>query len=232
MKNATIEEKKQRWELGLQKIGINMLRYKNWLQSEMRVRLNQDKIKQYAREKKKGADFPAPIVFLHPKDEIYYVGDGFHRIEADFINGTTQTKVIVKPGGLKEAILFNLKANRENQGMGFAPGDISKSIKRLLTDKLFKGLTRLQISESVGCSYSLVSKVALKLGLPRAKTGVRPVVDPNEVAKMLAGGMTHQAVADKLGVSIRSVYRREISSQFEDCPHCHGSGRVLKEGSK
>ena len=214
--------------LGLQLLSIRFIRHKSWLQSEMRIMLNKKKVQQYAREKNSGSYFPAPVAFIDP-DGIYWTGDGFHRIEADFMNGKKEIEVVVKPGTIKEAILFNLKANRENQGLSFAPGDISKSVKRLLTDKLFKKWTRLQISQAVGCSYSLVSKVALKIGLPRCKTGVRPVVIPEDVAKMLANGMKHQEVADKLGVSVRSVYRREISSQFEDCPHCHGSGRVLKQ---
>lgn len=214
--------------LGRQTLSIRFVRHKKWLQSEMRVMLNKKKVQQYAREKDAGSHFPDPVVFIDP-DEIYWTGDGFHRIEADYVNGEKEIEVLVKLGTIKEAILFNLKANRENQGLSFAPGDITKSIKRLLTDNLFKKWTRLQISEVVGCTYSMVSKVALKIGLPRCKTGVRPIVIPEDVAQMLAGGMTHQQVADKLGVSVRSVYRREISARFEDCPHCHGSGKVLKK---
>ncbi len=145
------------------------------------------------------------------------------------MNKTGHVEVDVRPGTLKDAILFNLKANREANGLAFGPGDITKSCKTLLTSQDFAGWPRKQISEAVGCTYGMVSKVARRIGLPPAKTGVRPIIDPMEVARKLESGMTHQQIADELGVSVRSIYRREISSLFDPCPHCHGSGKVLRK---
>ena len=213
--------------LGLQSLPIKLLRRRNWLDSEMRVRLNPKKTQQYAKEKASGSHFPAPVVFVGP-DQIYRVGDGFHRIEADVINGLNKVEVLVKAGTLKEAILFNLKANRENQGLSFAPGDLTKSIKRLLTDKLFKGWSRYQISEAVGCSYSMVSRVALNIGLPRHKTGRRPQINWENVVYQRAAGKTYQEIANDLGVSRTCLTNAGIKNKFIDCPHCHGSGKILK----
>jgi hypothetical protein len=71
--------------VGIQTLSIGLIRHKTWLRSEMRVRLNEQKVKQYAREKRGGSHFPAPVVFQDP-DGIFWTGDGFHRIEADFQN--------------------------------------------------------------------------------------------------------------------------------------------------
>jgi hypothetical protein len=211
-----------------QSVRIASLRHRTWLNTEMRVALNQDKVNQYAAEKKKGTRFPPPVVFVGA-DGVYRVGDGFHRIEADYNRGVTEVECDIRPGEVKDAILHNLTANRESNGLPFSNGDLSKSCKRLLTDPAFEGWTRMQIHKAIGCNYSLVSKVALKLGLPRCKTGVRPVVEPEKVAQLLHEGKTHKEIADELGVSERTTYRREISSRFEDCPHCRGTGKVLKE---
>jgi Homeodomain-like domain len=211
-----------------QSLALSVLIHKTWLASEMRVKVNTAKVKQYAGEKKRGSRFPPPVVFVGD-DGVYRVGDGFHRLLADKENKVREVTADVRPGGLKEAILFNLKANQEANGLPFQPGDLKKSVKTLLTSPEFADWTRMAIHKAVGCSYSLVSVVAKEIGLPRCKTGVRPVVEPVKVAEMLASGKTHKEVAEELKVSPRTIYRREVSSQFEDCPHCHGTGKVLKK---
>lgn len=212
---------------GLQMVPLKLIQHKRWRDSEMRVIMNNKKIEQYAKEKLNGANFPEPVLFFD-HDERFWVGDGFHRLEADSKNGLTKISADVRPGTIKDAILMNLRANRESQGLPFGPGDITKSIKYLLTNRLFQGWTRKKIAESVGCTEGMVSKVALKIGLPRSPTGRRPIVNNMEVVRMLAAGMSHEEVARKLGVSVRTTYRREISSKFSPCLACHGSGKVLK----
>lgn len=213
--------------LGLKKTPLILLRHKNWMRSEMRVSLNSGKVQQYRQEKNAGAHFPAPVAFVDP-DEIYWVGDGFHRIEADHLNGETKCEVVLRPGTMVDAILHNLRANRESQGLSFGPGDISKSCKILLTDPSFKKYTRKQISEVVGCTYSMVSKVAAKIGLPKINTGRGKSCPVDEVVRLLSEGKSKQEIADLLGVGVRTVYREDVRSQFEDCPHCNGRGKVLK----
>ncbi len=210
-----------------QLVPIKHLTHKNWLKCEMRVSINQKKVDQYAAEKKKGSRFPPPVVFFD-EDEIYWTGDGFHRIEADAKNGKPTIECDVRPGTRKDAILFNLRSNQESQGLPFQPGDMKKSIKILLTDPEFEGWTRMQIHKAVGCSYSLVSVVAKAIGLPPCKTGRRPEIDNAEVVRRLAEGASYKQVAAEMGVAERTIYREEVRSHFEECPHCKGTGRVLK----
>jgi uncharacterized protein YggU (UPF0235/DUF167 family) len=212
---------------GLTEIPLIGLVHKKWLCSEMRVKIFENKVDQYAQEKKKGSLFPPPVVFLNPS-EIYYVGDGFHRILADKKNGLTKIQCNVRPGGLKEAILHNLKANREGQGILFQHGDFTKAVKVMLTSPEFKGWTNRQIANAVGCTFGLVSRVVIKYGFARKKQGRRPVIIPEEVIAMLKQGMTHKEIAEKLGVSERTTYRREIMSYYMTCPTCSGKGKILK----
>lgn len=211
---------------GLQSIQLRFLRHKNWLNSEMRVMLNKKKIDQYASEKKKGALFPPPVVFVDP-EEIYHIGDGFHRIEADFINGLTKIEIDLRNGMLKDAILHNIKANREGQGLLFSSGDLSKSVKVLLQSKDFKGWTRLKIAETFGCNPTLVSNVARRLGMPLQNRQPEPAII-DQVVQLLDSGLSHKEVAKKLGIAERTTYRHEVRAHFEICPTCGGSGKIKK----
>lgn len=216
-------------KVGIQKIPIHLLVYKGWLKSEMRVRIIDAKVKQYAEEKAKGMLFPPPVVFFSEEDEIYRVGDGFHRILAEEKNGSNKIEVNLRPGLLKEAVLFNLKANREGQGLLFSHGDFTKAVKFMLESKEFKGWTNRQIAEAVGCTFGLVSRVTIKFGFARKKNGRRPAIEPETVMEKLRAGATCEQIAEELKVSPRTVYRRVDASCYETCPTCKGTGRVLKD---
>ena len=218
-------------KMGLQSLPIFVLMRKKWLDAEMRVSLNQKKIGQYAKEKQAGAYFPPPVVFID-QEEIYWVGDGFHRIMAENDMGHKNIDVVVRNGSLKDAILHNLKANREGQGLLFSPGDITKSVKFMLTSKMFAGWSRTKIAESVGCTPGMVSKVAIKnLGQRKhPRMGRKPDMETaDKVCKMIQNGKSHREIANELGLSERTTYRREILCRFQECPTCKGTGKVLKE---
>jgi hypothetical protein len=215
--------------MGLQELGIKYVRHEKWLRTEMRLKLNRDKVRQYAKEKKLGARFPAPVVFLDPEG-IYWTGDGFHRVEADHLNGLTKIEVVVRHGTVKDAVMYNLRANRDSQGLPFGRGDLSKACKFCLQNKPFKDWTFVKIAETVGCHVALVSNVARKIGRPKTRIG--PPKDTAHwelIAQKIAEGRTKREVAAELGLSERTIYRHEVSSQFTKCPHCNGSGQVLKE---
>ncbi len=217
---------------GLQEVRLCVLTHKNWLRSEMRVSINQKKVDQYAREKAAGHRFPSPVVFVDP-EEMYWLGDGFHRVMADQKNGCEAVEVFVKPGTLKDAILWNLKANRESQGLPFAKGDLSKAVSLMLTNSMFSGCSRMEISRMAGCSAGLVSDVARKLGIPKARDtahgrlGVR-TWDVEAAARMRQQGMCYREIGERVGVCA-AVVLKALAECFKPCPHCNGTGKVLKE---
>ncbi len=214
-----------------QQVLVSFLMHKNWLDSQMRVRLNQKKVEQYAVEKKKGARFPPPVVFLG-EDGIYWTGDGFHRIQADANNGVTAIDCDVRPGEIKDAILHNIKANQESQGLLFGFGDITKTIKRLLTDPLFADLNRSQIAKLVGTHRTVVSTVALNLGMPRLGAPACEI-DKNKIAdiiQLVKAGKTLNVIANELGISWTTVKKyAKLHRLFDTCPHCNGTGKILKK---
>jgi hypothetical protein len=215
-------------KMGLQTLPISFLKRKDWLRAEMRVKMNVGKVRQYADEKKRGAHFPPPVVFCN-HEEVYWVGDGFHRIEADVMNKEKEIAVDVRKGGLKEAIMWNLRANRESQGLPFRQGDITKAVKYMLLSPMFKEYTRTQIAEIVGCTSGMVSRVAIdRLGFRKhPKMGRKK--DPTTAKKVVEGlmaGKSHKEVAEELGLSERTTYRREKDAGYMKCPHCNGTGLV------
>lgn len=219
--------------LGLQHVSIRNLRHEKWLKAEMRVRINTRKVRQYASEKKNGAKFPPPVVFVDA-DGIYWTGDGFHRIQAEDKNGKTSVECNLKAGTLKDAILWNLKANREANGMPFSYGDFTKAVTTILMSPLFKDWNRAKVAEHVGCTLGLVSKIALhKLGLPKSKKAAKDsptAVDPSTIAEMRANGNNCSQIAKELSITRATAQRIGAASPLLiDCPHCKGSGKILKE---
>ena len=71
---------------GEQEVSVRALMRRPWFDCEMRMRLNQRKCRQYAQEKLDGDKFPPPDVFVDPETELFWVGDGFHRIMAESMN--------------------------------------------------------------------------------------------------------------------------------------------------
>ncbi len=167
----------------------------------MRVRIDRLRVAAYAASMWAGDLFPPPVVFID-KNGRHWVGDGFHRIEAAAKNGAKEIQVDLRRGGWKEAVLWNLGANQNKQGLPLLPGDIKKAIQTLLLAEEFRGHTRQAVARLVGCRAAYVSEVARGMGLPMADRGNRrPRIDRAEVKRLKEQGRTNREIAEKLGFS-------------------------------
>ena len=218
---------------GLQMVPIRVLMHKDWLRSEMRVSINQKKVEQYAREKAAGHRFPSPVAFVD-SEEMYWLGDGFHRVQADSENGREEVEVFVRPGAFKDAVLWNLKANRESQGLPFAQGDFTKAAKVLLTEPCFGRMSDKQIADIIGCSKIIVGRAARALGRPpRKRIGKRGSVTDDEAERaiqMRGNGASLRKIAEVLGRDFHTV-KGVVAGRFQRCPHCNGTGKVPGEAA-
>lgn len=209
-------------KLGRQTVPIASLITRNWLATEMRVRVSQAKVDQYAQEKAAGAEFPPPVVFIDPKSEIMRVGDGFHRILAERLNGAKQIEINLMRGGRLDAILYGIETNREQRGLPFALGDKTKCILTLLRDPVASKWSNDRIAEVVGCAPSRVAQCAIEKGVPRPKVVIdksgkdRPYHSPAQ-RRCLLNRKRAQAEA-------RKAAREQIT-----CPHCQGRGYIMRE---
>ena len=233
---------------GKETVGITSLIRRGWMESEMRVKVNDDKATQYAEEMKDGADFPRPVVFVDPKTELYHVGDGFHRILAHQLNKQKTVDVDLRRGTKNDAVMFNIEANGKQRGLPFGRGDLKKCIVHLLTMPETKHWTQQRIAEFVGIQRktNYVSKVVQELGLDRkvivdkngrVRTGKNEIHDAENinarrglVVNMLLEGTTKKEIAELLGVNEGTVRRDEMAALRENelttCKHCRGKGYI------
>ena len=231
-------------------MSIAALVRRNWLDTEMRVDINQRKVEQYAEEKKEGAYFPVPVVFIEPKSETFLVGDGFHRILAEQKNGAREMQVEVRRGVRLDAVLFNIEANRSQRGLPFSTGDKQKCILTLAQDPVAGKWTQNRICETVGCSPAYVSLTLKNAGVQRPTT----VVDKTgrvlnhqhktkdregvkerrqKVFQMWRDGRKCKEIAEELHIGHSTVSRdlqeASMTSRMVECPHCKGTGYILEE---
>jgi hypothetical protein len=175
-------------------VSVSSLIRRNWLTTEMRERINDGKVLQYASEIKDGANFPCPDVFVDPKTEQYLVGDGFHRILAHKENRSKTIEVELRRGRYLDAVLFNIEANRKHRGLPFTQGDLGKCIETLLRDKESSKWTQTKIAETVGCSIAYTSQVVKNLAscgpewLLTAMAGCCPISTPPRIRRKWQSG--------------------------------------------
>lgn len=233
-------------KLGKQTVPITWLIRRNWLDTEMRVAVNDAKVRQYAQEMNDGANFPAPVAFID-HEEIYRVGDGFHRILAAKLNGNKEVEMIVKKGGRREAFLHGIEVNRQQKGLPFSHGDLEKCILTLLQDEETRKWNQTRIAATVGSSPAYVSQVVRKF------SAVRPdeVLDKNGVVRSRSAPKDKQTVAARKEKTItlfsqgtpkieisrrlkiarwavqRYIYDAVNEKKLTKCPHCNGAGKIL-----
>lgn len=231
-------------KLGKQQMDLPMLIRRNWLDTEMRVAINQLKVEQYAREIKDGANFPSPVVFIDPKDELIRVGDGFHRILARKHNKDKVIIIDLRRGNRRDAFLYGIEVNRQQKGLPFSTGDLEKCIFTLLQDEETSQWTQSKIAQTVGSSIAYTSQVAKKYkdvisrpeiivdcnGIVR-KRGIckeKEIISERkkEAKELFLDGTPKIQIGRKLGISRSAVQRYLEESKMIKCPHCHGTGKI------
>lgn len=125
--------------------------------TQIRAAIDQQVVTDYAEAMTSGAAFP-PIVVFHDGNQ-HYLADGFHRLMAAQRNDWRELDADVRPGTKEDAVWFALGANRTN---GKRLNEQDKQHAALIALQMWPMKMQREIAEQVGCSESLVSKVALK----------------------------------------------------------------------
>lgn len=123
--------------------------------TQVRAAIDQQVVTDYAEAMVNGAQFP-PIVLFHDGNQ-YYLADGFHRFMAAQRNQWREIDAEVQAGTHQDALWFALGANKAN-GKRLTEADKTHAVAMALMQWPEK--MQREIAEQVGCSESLVSKVA------------------------------------------------------------------------
>jgi ParB-like chromosome segregation protein Spo0J len=123
--------------------------------TQIRAALDQQVVADYVEAMSNGAVFP-PIVLFHDGNQ-HYLADGFHRFMAAQRLTFVDIDADVRPGSREDALWFALGANKTN-GKRLNEADKTHAVDIAL--RAWPAKMQREIAEQVGCSESLVSKVA------------------------------------------------------------------------
>ena len=109
-----------------------------------RAKLSDEKIEEYAKLMEEGVKFP-PVVVFSETENVYILADGFHRFRAAKKAGHQTIACIVKPGSIRNAQLFALRANAEH-GLPLTQAEKRAAVKKLCEEVACPVLVFVQCS--------------------------------------------------------------------------------------
>lgn len=141
-------------------------------------------VNEYRVDMMNGDEFPPVMVFAENGN--YYLADGWHRLLAAQQLGRKTIACAIKPGTIREAILYSCSANADH-GKRRTPGDVSRAINKLLNDPEWTMLSDGEIAKTCRATRSYVSQLRRSLGtVPSEKTyttkhGTTAVMDTSNI---------------------------------------------------
>lgn len=142
--------------------------------TQLRTKLNQGVVDEYAKALREGAIFPPVTVFYDGKD--YYLADGFHRLQAAKKLTLTTIAADVRQGNCRDAILYSAGANATH-GLRRSNSDKRRAVMTLLRDPEWSLWTNTAIAEVCGVNEGLVRQIKSEL------SSDNPKIDKNALAK-------------------------------------------------
>jgi uncharacterized ParB-like nuclease family protein len=129
---------------------------------QVRARLCEETVKEYAEAMAAGAKFP-PVIVFHDGTN-YWLADGFHRLEAWKRNGVNSIKAEVKEGNRIDALKFAFGANNSH-GLRMSNEDKRNAVKMAYENRKELGLPDVPaanlIAEIVGVGDVFAGKQLL-----------------------------------------------------------------------
>ena len=113
-------------------------------------------VNEYRLDMAGGDDFPPLMVF--GENGSYYLADGWHRLLAAKQLSRDKIECAVKPGGLREAILYSVAANADH-GKRRTNGDKTRAVKKLLLDPEWSQWSDREIARRCRVDHGMVGKL-------------------------------------------------------------------------
>lgn len=139
--------------MSIQHINVELIRQDGGTQA--RAAMDAPAIEEYALAMAEGGDFPPVVVFQ--EGEVYWLGDGFHRVTAHIkAFGFAPIAADVREGGLREALLFATGANGDH-GVRRTIEDKRKAVSKMLMHEEFCQWSDRQIAKHCKVTHPFVS---------------------------------------------------------------------------
>ncbi len=184
---------------------------------QVRVKLNDETISEYAREMQDGAEFPPVDVFYDGSS--YLLANGFHRYSAARSIGRNEISVRVHQGNRRDAVLFAIGVDT-NVGLRRSNEDKNKVVELLLNDDEWKTWSDGKLAKLAGVSDRFVSKLRKELtpnGSERTttkftKNGKDQVMNLSKKTRVEAQQTKPEAELNETGSTVHEVSASSIDS--------------------
>ena len=128
--------------------------------AQMRVEMKPDIVREYADEMAAGAVFP--LVEVYYDGSIYWLAEGYHRVEAARLLERETIDAEVLDGGERDAILHGIGSNASH-GLRRTQADKRRAVERLLRDEEWSKWSNRKIAEAAKVDHKTVGKVRREL---------------------------------------------------------------------
>lgn len=166
--------------MSFKKVNIDIIRQDGGTQA--RECMNSETIQEYAALMAEGVEFPPVVLFFD--GQVYWLGDGFHRVAAARQTKQKAVQAEVHDGGFRDALLFAVGANALH-GLRRTNADKRRAVSKLLDDPEWSQWSDNEIAKRVGVSQPFVSKMRQdrvitvitpesKKHIPKEKEGAGP----------------------------------------------------------
>ncbi len=124
--------------------------------AQMRVEMSEQTIADYAEEMAAGTVFPPVIVYYD--GEVYWLADGFHRVEAAREVGRESIDAEIQEGSDRDAILHGIGANARH-GLRRTQADKRRAVEALLRDPAWFKWSDRHIAKVANVDPKTVGKI-------------------------------------------------------------------------
>ena len=157
--------------------------------------LDEETVADYASALSQGAELPDVIVAFDRETGIYYMVDGFHRLEAHKRNGAAMITASVTEMSKQDARWLALGANAKN-GRRLSAEDKRAAVSLAL--KEFPHASVRSIARHLGCSHTTVLRFKESGGadVPRDSASLLDVVETADSGRQTVAETEEEAVSD------------------------------------
>lgn len=138
----------------IKRVNIDLIRLDGGTQA--RESTNPETVQEYAAAMLEGAEFPPVVLFFD--GQVYWLGDGFHRVSATRHAGKKTIQADVSEGGFRDALLVAVGAN-SNHGLPRTNKDKRRAVTRMLDDPEFSQWSDREIARQCCVSQPFVSQI-------------------------------------------------------------------------
>ena len=167
----------------LEKIRLEKIKVDGDLQ--VRDKINEDAVREYADVIRGGGKMPPVTVFFDGKS--YHLADGWHRFFAHKQAAFAEIEAEVHDGTRRDAILFAVSAN-DKHGLRRTNADKRRSVLVLLEDFEWSEWNNIKIAEVCGVSATFVDKIRKEMNTPQPTA-----------RKVTRGGVEYTMDTSKMG---------------------------------